>query len=173
MRMRLAITAVTLFLASFGVFATGCRYKLQQFQDKNASGGELRSPLQKIFAHLSEEFYIKVNGKTFKDVRGTLPFYLEIPQLHSILFVTGKMDCPARFHVCDLKTKREKIIEGGPVGFGWDIGGSKKQGEPWTVSLVNATTNKVTLAWKTQEKEALIVLNLNSGRVQMKPTATP
>lgn len=168
MKIGLTITAGVLVFTLLGLFAVGARYKVQQFKDKNASGGEMRSQLQNVFAHLNQEFYLTVNGETYRDVRGTLPFYLEVPQLHSILFVTGKMDCPAIFHICDLKSKREETIEGGPIGFGWDMGGTGKQGEPWTVYVLNAISNEVTLSWRGESGTELIVLKLDSRKVEMR-----
>ena len=157
MRIGLAVSATVLCLAAVGVLGTtGGRHKVQQFKDKNASGGEMRSPFQNVFAHLNQEFYLTVNGKTFRDVRGTVPFYLEVPQLHSIVFVTGKMDCPSIFHVYDLQSKQEKTVESGPIGFGWDMGGTNKPGAPWTVYVLKATTNEITMAWQGDKGRDLI-----------------
>jgi hypothetical protein len=172
MRIGLAITAAVFLFAGVGFVGTGCRYKVQQFKDKNASGGEMRSPLQKVFAHLNQEFYLTVDGKTFRDVRGTVPFYLDVPQLHSIIFVTGKMDSPATFHVYDLKLRSEKVVEGGPIGFGWEMGGSNGPGQLFTVYLLKATTNNVVLARQSDIGKELIVLNLDSRKVEMNPSVT-
>lgn len=171
MKIGLAISAAVLCLAVVGFLSvTGCSHKVQQFEDKNASGGEVRLPFQSVFAHLSQEFYLTVNGKTFRNVRGTVPFYLEVPQLHSIVFVTGKMDYSSIVHVYDLQSKEEKTFENGPIGFGWDVGGTNQPGAPWTVYVLKATTNEITLAWHAEKGRDLITLKLDSRRVEVNPS---
>lgn len=150
----------------------GCRYKVPQFKDKNATGGELRTPLQSIFAHLNQKFYLTVNTKTFTDVRGTPPFYLEVPQLRSLLFVTGKMDTPATFHVYNLATKQDTTIQGGPVAFGWEVGG-KTPTNLYTVYVQAAATNRIKLAWNRDDSKQNVILNLDSKTVQVEDLENP
>ena len=126
----------------------------------------MSSPLQNIFAHLNEEFYLTIDGRTYKHVRGTSPFYLDIPELNSILFVTGKMDARSTFHIYDLSLKSEIMIEGGPIGFGWDIGGITNA-ESWSVRVLNATSNEVRLISEGGIGKEIISLELKSRTIKI------
>lgn len=163
-----SLTVVVRILLVLLLFITiGCRYKHQSFKQNRLSGGELRSPWQFFFAHVSDEYYLTINEKTFKRVRGTSPFYLDIPQLNAILFVTGKMDQPAVFHIYSLGDKTDRTIEGGPVGFGWDMGGNKPKGAPWSVYLLSAGENEIKLGWRGSDGVSVIVLHLNSSTIEL------
>ena len=54
---------------------------------------------------------LTVHGKTYKYVRGEEPFYIKVPELDSILFVTGEQ--AATFHLINLTTRHETRIDGG------------------------------------------------------------
>ena len=63
---------------------------------------------------------LTVQGKTYKYARGEEPFYIPVPQLDSILFVTGEQT--ATFHLINLTTRLETRIDGGNSPFGHWIG---------------------------------------------------
>ena len=147
--------------------ATSCRHKVESFSDKNFSGGELRSPLQDVFAHISEEHYLKINGKTYRNVKGGSPYYLEIPELHSVLFVTGDEDKGnVKFHIVNRETGHETVIKGGQIHFGFDIGVSRKPGEAYTDFVQKASSNELTLVSQGTKARVVIVLNLASKKVE-------
>lgn len=56
-----------------------------------------------------DEMWLVAFGQTYKEVRGQVPFYLEIPGKDSILFVTGRdfNDGQATVHVLNYKTAKE------------------------------------------------------------------
>ena len=56
-----------------------------------------------------DEMWLVALGKTYKEVRGQVPFYLEIPGKDSILFVTGRTydNGQATVHVLNCKTGKE------------------------------------------------------------------
>jgi hypothetical protein len=151
-------------------FSTSCAYEKQTYHDKYVSAGELRSPLELISPHTGGWYYIKVNGETYKKVRGVAPFYLMIPTIDSILFVTG--DEETTFHVFNIKSKREISIPGNGVNFGGDIGGPQKPGEPFTDWVENANSNEIILAKQypsigtNPSTRILITLNLREKRIE-------
>jgi hypothetical protein len=145
----------------------GCRHRIETFRESNVSGGELRSPFQDVFAHISEEHYLKINGKTYRDVMGDPPYYLEIPELHSLLFVTGNEDKGnVKFHIFCRETGQEAVINGGQLHFGFDIGSPRKPGEAYTDFVQKASSNEVTLVSQGSKARLIIVLNLSSKKVE-------
>jgi len=151
-------------LFSSAILIGGCNipFKHQQFQNQFASGGVLHPLLPTVFVHsYSESYYLKVGGKTFSDVRGLPPYYLDVPQLHSLLFVTGKVDHGATFHLFNLATKKfERILCGMETETcGWNIGAPRKKGEQFSEWIENASSNRVTFGSDRGE----IVLDFESG----------
>ena len=142
------------------------RHKVEAFKRKDISGGQLRSPLQSIFAHLSEHNYLTVSGKTYEDVRGGNPSYLEVPELHSILFVTGEPSRQATFHIFNVETKSEKTIDGGLLNFGEGIGAPGKPGQAYTEFILKANSNEFVLASQYPDFRKVITLNLTSKQVE-------
>jgi hypothetical protein len=69
-----------------------------------------RDTINFLNVHAShDEMWLEAFGKTYKELRGQAPFYLEIPGKDSILFVTGKTydDGQAIVHVLNVKSGRE------------------------------------------------------------------
>jgi hypothetical protein len=110
------VFALVIVVCAAGLSIVLARQKVESFKDKNVVAGEVRNPFKTFFAHLSEDQYLTVGGKTYFHVRGAPPFYLDVTNLESIVFVTGVVDQEATFHVYNLRSKIEKIIEGGPGG---------------------------------------------------------
>jgi hypothetical protein len=135
---------VVILLCFVATVSTSCAHEVQTYHDKYVSAGELHSPFEILNPHMGGWSYIKVNGKTYKKVCGVAPFYLKIPELDSILFVTG--DEKKTFHIFNLKTKREIAIPGGSISFGGNIGAPRKPGEPLTDWVESANTNEIVLA---------------------------
>jgi len=155
---------VLFLLLSSAILIGSCNipFKRQQFQNQYASGGVLRPLLPTVFVHsYSESYYLKVGGRTFSHVRGLPPYYLEVPQLHSLLFVTGEVDNGATFHLFNLTSKKFKTIQCGmeTETYGWDIGAPRKKGEQFSEWIENASSNRVTFA----SDRGKIVLDFDSG----------
>jgi hypothetical protein len=162
------IAVVSLCLVA--TVSTSCAYEVQTYHDKYVSAGELRSPLELINPHMGGWCYIKVGGKTYKKVRGLAPFYLNVPALDSILFVTG--DEKKTFYIFNIKTKRTISIPGGNVSFGGNIGAPRKPGEPLTDWVESANTNEIVLATQGMaygthpSVRILITLNLKTNKME-------
>jgi hypothetical protein len=145
---------------------TGCREPVNTFSDDKVSGGDLRSPSQKLFAHVSEEHYLEIRGKIYRDVVGGSPYYLDIPALHSILFVTGSEDKGnVKFHIVNEGTGHDIVINGGTIHFGMDIGAPRQPGQAYTDFVTKANSNEVTLATQYPTTRVTIVLSLDSKKV--------
>ena len=72
----------------------------------------------------SDTISMRLFGKRYKEVRGTPPYYLEIPGTESILFVTGRDydEGQATVHIVDLKTKKRFSFAAHDSHIGSDIG---------------------------------------------------
>ncbi len=77
-----------------------------------------------------DEMWLEAFGKTYKDVRGLDPYYLEIPGKDSILFVTGRTydDGQATVHILNLKTQKEIHLPAFDSSIGRNIGGTQSSG---------------------------------------------
>lgn len=97
------------------VLLSGCvkRTKIV-YQDKNVTVAFKDSFfILNVHSGNSSDSELTVCGKTYKRVRGYIPFYLTLPERNSILFVTGRNSMnngQAIVHVVDLLTKKEVQI---------------------------------------------------------------
>lgn len=159
-----AVATLTGF-ACILLLMTACRSKNETFRDNNIAGGELRSPFQSIFAHLSEEHYLTIHGSTYRGVRGGPPYYLSVPALNSILFVNGdESDNNVRFHIVNLATGHDIVINGGQSHFGAHIGMPVNDSYPDCV--LTSDSKKITLASTGRKATVIIVLNLSTKKVE-------
>jgi hypothetical protein len=72
--------------------------------------------------HISEYHDLIVDGKQFDNVRGIKGFYLPVPKLNSIIFVTDEKDYSITFHVYNLGTRQDIPIRSPSSLFGRTIG---------------------------------------------------
>jgi len=79
------------------------------YSDKNVTV-TLKDTVNFINVHASHGYFeMTVFGEKYSEVRGWIPFYIEIPEKESILFVTGREydNGQATIHVVNLNTKKE------------------------------------------------------------------
>jgi hypothetical protein len=62
-----------------------------------------------------------VDGNRFEHLRGSKPFYLEIPKINSIVFTSEQKDDTVVCHIYNMGTKTDSVIEIGTT-FGQTIG---------------------------------------------------
>ncbi len=151
-----------------GVALCSCGRRVETYRDVNVVAGEIRSLFQGILPHTSAVQFLTVKGKTYKGVRGAAPFYLPIPQLHSILFATEGPGPGYRtaIHVVDLQTNRYLRFDAN-TGFGGSIGSGRKPGEKGTDYIEAVDPPRVIIAQRSVlDWKARIVLNVESGTVE-------
>jgi len=132
------------------------------FHDKYVVAGEVRRPINAFAAHLSTAKYLTIYGKKYVSVRGSPPYYLEIPKLNSILFVTENPKHQVTFHIVNLQTKESIEIDGEGSGFGGDIGSGQTPGDRYTDWIDSVNSNTITLATRSDELKVFTVLNLTT-----------
>jgi hypothetical protein len=138
----------------------------ENYRDSKVAGGEVVRPLNLLAVHSSQLQYLTVNGQTYRGVRGLPPYYLDVPTLNSILFVTGDIGGQTVFHLVNLLSKQEIKFNGGTSGFGGHIGANRRPHEPFRDYIEGVSSNEVTLAKRTPYWMERTVLNLKTKRVE-------
>ena len=152
---RIALTMLVAAIAGYFALCFPGR-RVETYRDQFITAGELVSPIGLIAVHVSTPNYLTVLGKTYRDVQGTRPFYLEVPALSSILFVTG--DDNQTFHVVNVKTRKHESIHTTKTSFGGHI--------PSDDYIESASTNEVVVATHYQDAKKSYFLNFNAGRLE-------
>lgn len=91
---------------------------------------------------------LTIFGRHYRNVNGSKPFYIMVPELNSIVFVTQDRKEQRTLHLINLETKKEKSVFLGGLYFGHNIGFEqygRKQGDPFTdyISNVSAKTFQI------------------------------
>ncbi len=146
----------------------GCR-RVETYRDKNVAAWEIRLPFGLVLPHRDVPRYLEVAGKAYKGVRGLAPYYLSIPQLDSILFVTEAPKYRAVIHIVNLKTKREVAVET-ETSFGSSIGSPRRPGEPMTNYIEKVEPPRIVIADRSLDWKSTMVLNLDAGTVERRET---
>ena len=106
-----------------------------------------------------DEMWLVTFGKTYKEVRGQAPFYLEIPGKDSILFVTGRTydNGQATVHVLNYKTGKEINFPANDSSIGQNIstGGAEK--------IESVDGDKVVISAKFLDRRYLYHLDLQKS----------
>ncbi len=162
-----ALFGVAFLVASIGIVALVLRgIRVEDYRDTKAAGGEFRRPLDFLAVHSSPPQYLTVNGHTYRGIRGSAPYYLDVPALNSILFVTGLIGGPTVFHLVNVNTKEHIEFKARRSGFGGMIGANRKPGESFTDYIEEVSSNKVTLAQRTSDWMERTILNLTTKTVE-------
>ena len=158
MKRALAILAVLLICAQACLAA-----ETEVYRDKNVVAFEKTWPFYPILGlHTGKSIGLKVAGKTYYKVRGMKPYYLDLPDIHSILFVTESDSYKFVYHVVNLETKKSVEISGDDTIFGWHIGAGTAEAD--RVEHADAST-AVLVAYGGDWKE-VITLNLQALKVE-------
>lgn len=169
MRMGKVIALLGILLVA-GVTLCFWGKRVETYRDKNVSAGEITRPINSLAVHVSKPQYLTIQGKTYEGVRGLKPYYLDIPQWNSILFVTEDSKYKVTFHVVNLKPGNETQIDGGTSGFGWAIGSGRKAGEKGTDYIESVESNKLTIATRSLNWKATALLDLATKSVEREET---
>jgi hypothetical protein len=159
---RIAIAILGAAIAGYFVLCFPSR-RVEIYRDQFVRAGDLVSPISLIAPHVDRPHYLSVFGETYRGVQGLKPFYLEVPALNSILFVTGDDD--QTFHLVNLKTKKHLRVNASKTGFGGHISSVRQTGEAYTDFVERVTTNFVTVATQYPEAKKSFFLDFNAGRL--------
>src|SRR5262245_4110425 len=115
------VRTAILGLAVLGA-ANSAQAREEIYRDKYVVAEVGRVPVLLGNFHGDETVYLKVFGKTYKDVRGEEPFYIFVSELNSIVFVTQEGEEHATLHIVNVETKKVASVALGGLGFGNNIG---------------------------------------------------
>jgi hypothetical protein len=161
MKVALSVIAVLLLVPA----ALFWPRRVETYRDKHVVAGQIRRPIYELAVHVSKPQYLVINGRTYEGVKGTAPFYLEVPQLNSILFVT-EAGRGITFHLVNLETQKEISIAGGEKAFGGNIGGKQTNpDEPYRDFIEKADQNELVAATRYPDAKKYFYLDLTSRKL--------
>ena len=79
-------------------------------------------PWTSLFGHLEEVNIITIDGRRFEHVRGLSRFYIPMPQINAILFLTDEKDHSVTYHVFKMDTGEDIPINAKLSVFGFHLG---------------------------------------------------
>ena len=125
--------------------------------------------------HTEGESLLKIGGKTYHNLRGEPPFYLDVPGPDKrVLFVTHGLVYPYRatLHVLDLNSNTDTTIDITDTAFGWNLGSCRAPGQEFTDFIVSADKETITLATCLTGRRQEIVINLRSKSIETERTVS-
>lgn len=122
--------------------------------------------------HTDPKTELIIGGKTYTSLRGSPPFYLDVPSGKRVLFVTHKLNYPyeATLHVFDLETKVDTSVDITKVGFGWNICSGRKPGEKLTDYIEEAQDAKLVISTRSIDWKSTTLVNLKSKSIERQQT---
>lgn len=111
---------------------------------------------------------LKVFGKTYRDVRGLEPYYINVPALDSILFVTGNNvgQAKATFYLVSVATHQVTKVDGDDSPFGIYIGWDGTYPPGATNYIASADTNGLVLVTGDSQKRVREYLDLRTKTLE-------
>jgi hypothetical protein len=159
------MSLLTAALAVFSIWAFAFKGKLvQTYKDPHVAAGDIWHPYNAISPHSGMSHYLEIDGMIYRNVRGFAPYFMEIPQLNSILFVTTQEDS-GRIHLINLATSKEIAIDGVGPFFGSHIGSIRKPGEDLTDYVVRVEDDNLVVATRSGTRVLQICLDLKNQRI--------
>lgn len=167
--MRLTLLILLILIAGAVTFCFWGK-RSQTYRDNKVIGGEITRPINALAVHLSKPKYLTIGGKTYTGVRGLPPYYLDVPELNAVLFVTEQKNHNVVFHVVNLETKRDIQIDADSSGFGRRIGSGGKAGDPGTDYIEGVQTKRITVTMRSLDWKETMVLNLATKSIERRET---
>ena len=105
---------------------------------------------------------------TPKHLRGSPPFYLDVPGERRVLFVTHELSFPyeAKLHVFDLGHKTDIVVDITKSGFGWNIGSARAPGAPLTDYIERVLPDGLVITTRSLDWKHTFTVNLKSRAVE-------
>jgi len=117
-----------------------------------------------ISPHVDADHILTVGTNRYHHVRGLTKFYLEIPKLESILFITDDENYTVTYHIVNMETLKDIAIPAPSSVFGHDLGH-----EPPRDDVVSVTSDQIILSNRRESSKraskTTIVLDLTNRRV--------
>lgn len=153
---------------AFGLLRSIAPSDVQTFSDAYITAGESRRRIDVVFPHRSPQQYLIFNGNRYSPIRGSEPYYIHIPELNSIAFVTESDEHRVALHLAALDSKKVVSVPLGSSGFGWNIGSDRVPGSPGTDYIVVSNMTTLRLTTRASNWEASDVIAV--GRYSLEGT---
>jgi hypothetical protein len=135
------------------------------YRDELVSAGQVSRLTDVINVHSGRERFIRVGKKTYRRVRGSPPFYLPLPQLQSIIFVTESANGAAELHIFGTGDGKEVKIHANKLYFGNNIGGQKIPGSAYSDYVEKESPTELVLATSYPRLKISIHIDLKAGKI--------
>jgi hypothetical protein len=135
------------------------------YKDDIVSCGTVRRPLDTLAVHSGPENFIRVGGRMYRGVRGLQPYYLRLPLLKSILFVTSAASDAVEFHIVKVGDWTEVKVRGEKLSFGGHIGDPDPPGSPYTDYVEKESAKELVLATRYPHAKTRVFLDLQAKTV--------
>ena len=167
------IRATVLALVSL-LLASCAASRVKLFQDDIVTVEEADPPLLLLNVHGSSKRYLTVRGETYGGVTGIAPFYLNLPELDSILFVTRQSGSAGRatIHVVKKRLNGAIEIDIGNDDFGGNIGLTRDAGGKFSDTIERIDSGRIWLVSRKLLTTRTIVLNLERKIVERTESVT-
>jgi|GEM_PF-3336869 len=164
------IVCISIIVGILSILTIACLidYPVQTYENSYVVAGERRTSLNLVSVHSSAPHYLrlKCNGRTYNNVEGFEPFYLNVPELHSILFVTVSSQGMQTVHIVNLETLKEINIDSAKHYFGGHIGSGRAPGDDLTDWVDRVEPGKVVVAARSGNRTIFISLNLTDRKLE-------
>jgi hypothetical protein len=163
--------ATPLLVIVWSLACTSCyRLHYSSYKDANVKAVTIQ-PMFLIFPSAHADGFrqdVKVNGRTYRDVRGLDPCYINVPAIGCILFVTGNnvRSAQATVYLFNLATKQMTQVDAGHSPFGSYIGWSGPYPRGATNYVASADSNGLVLVTEYDEKRVTEYLDLRNKRLE-------
>ena len=156
---------IACIICAVGIWFVFVGYPVETYRDQRVRAGKMWTLVNIISPHSPADSYVEVNGKRFRRVLGLPPFYIQLPQSHWILFVTGDGSGRITFHLSDPRARDVTAIDGGKVNFGGHIGSKRAPGEAYTDFIEKETSNELVLASRYPRARTRLFVDLTAKRL--------
>jgi len=161
---RLVVVSILVFILVLVVTFLLPVWHYTAYRDRNVVAIRKYSLFSLISVHSAPQNQLKIGGKVYPNVRGLPPFYLNIPQIRSILFVTSEDQSGMVFHIVNTNTWEEISIFGAKSSFGWEIGFPTNRSS--YADFVESANSNVVIAVSTYtDAKKVYYLNLSSQKL--------
>jgi hypothetical protein len=150
-------------LIGFLLLCSGCVPSCRNIYKDDKVSVKESSLVNILNVHASKDkIIITVYGKSYEDVRGNPPYYLEIPGENSILFVTGRTfdNGQATVHIVNLATKQETNFPAYDSSIGEAICSTNKQRDDWYERIEGLTNDELSICAVMSNRRFRYILDL-------------
>jgi hypothetical protein len=163
----------SLWIAIVVALATSCRSAERQGKAEIKS---MEPGIGQILAnpHGGGMGALAINGTRYKDVLGLYPYYLEISELHSIVFVTRTGPGKGQLHLYDLRAKSDASFppSADMFGFGMRIGSDPVSHPSFYSTAKSDGTNRIRLREHQGQSDNQYVIDVPLRSITAVPSKT-